>query len=329
MWLGGDAAISVDLGAGRILWLFGDSFIALDSSSSRAKSAMVHNTIALQQGYDPVSASLLYYSGHSGSSPAPFFKESNDWYLWPRDGVRIGGSLLLLFARVRPAQGGLGFEEFGWTAAVVQNPDDAPAQWNISYTAAPTNYSNLATIPATLVKTPDFLYAYMAGSPNPHSVTLARWPLSDAAAGTLASPQWWTGNSSGWRTAGAAAQPIQAAQLFDAQTEFSVYYDSTARKYIEIQTDGFGSANLAYRMADSLQGPWPTMQDFYRPPEFGSPNIMMYSARVHPEQRAEQRAEQQAAGMVITYNVNSFDFATLVGNSNLYYPKVVIARVGR
>jgi hypothetical protein len=322
-WLGGDAAISVDLGAGRTLWLFGDSFIALDSTFSRAKSTMVHNTIAIQRGYDPASASILYYRGHQGGSPAAFFNESGDWYLWPRDGIRIGDRLLIVFARVRAAQGGLGFEEFGWTAALVRNPDDEPAQWKYEFVPAPPpDKFNVATIPATLLRAGEFLYAYMAASANPHTVYLARWPVQDAASGVLAWPRWWTGartgERAGWRSADdSAAKPLP---LFEAQTEFSVVYDSSSRKYMQIQTVGFGAADLAYRSATNLQGPWSALQNFYRPPEFGASNIMIYSARAHPE--------QQAAGLVVTYNVNSFDFGELVRDPEIYYPKVLIFRTG-
>ena len=35
LWLGADAAFSVDLGRGRVLWLFGDSFVASKSAETR------------------------------------------------------------------------------------------------------------------------------------------------------------------------------------------------------------------------------------------------------------------------------------------------------
>ena len=316
-WLGGDAASSIDMGVGRVLWLFGDSFIALDSTSSRKKSTMVRNTVAVQYGYNPSSASILYYWGLRNKTPADFFKESDDWDLWPRHGVQIGRRLLIFLARVRTVKEGLGFQEFGWTVAVVHNPGNEPLRWKFKFVSLPPSKLNMVMIPATLLRSEEFLYAYMVGEPNPHTVYLVRWSTNDASAGILTSPQWWTGNHSGWRVAhDTTAKPIP---LIDSQTEFSVHYDSTTGKYIQIQTVGFGAADLAYRSADSLHGPWSSLQRFYRPQEFEFPRVIIYSARTH--------VEQQAAGLVVTYNVNSFDFGELVRNSNLYFPKVLVAHI--
>ena len=57
-WLGGDGASSVDLGNERVLWLFGDSFIGRGESRNRDDAFIVRNSIALQQGYDPSSATI-------------------------------------------------------------------------------------------------------------------------------------------------------------------------------------------------------------------------------------------------------------------------------
>ena len=317
IWLGGDAASSIDIGDGRVLWLFGDSFIALDSTSSRRKSTMVRNTVAVQRGYDPSSASIQFYRGLRNNTATDFFKESDDWDLWPRHGVRIGEHLLIVLARVQSVEEGLGFQEIGWTVAVVHNPGNEPPQWNLEFVSTPPSPLDMTMVPATLLRSGEFLYAYMVGGPNPHPVYLARWPANDAAAGILTSPQWWTGNLSRWKVADdSIAKPIR---LFDGQTEFSVHYDSTTGKYIQIQTVGFGAADLAFRSADSLQGTWSALQRFYRPPEFGYPEVLIYSARTH--------VEQQAAGLVVTYNVNSFDFGELVRNSNLYYPKALLVHI--
>src|SRR5580658_5611046 len=69
LWLGGDGVYSVDLGHGRVLWLFQDSFIATSPAHVRSAATIVHNTIAIQNGYDPTTASIQFYWANSGNSP--------------------------------------------------------------------------------------------------------------------------------------------------------------------------------------------------------------------------------------------------------------------
>ena len=60
-WLGADAALSVPLASGRTLWLFGDTFIAESNAHVRSESKMVSNTVAIQTGEDPRTASITFH----------------------------------------------------------------------------------------------------------------------------------------------------------------------------------------------------------------------------------------------------------------------------
>ncbi|TFG37176.1 MAG: hypothetical protein E4H39_02645, partial [Syntrophobacterales bacterium] len=60
-WLGGDGASSIDLGKGKLLWLFGDSFVNQGTSGGRRDAAIIRNSIAIQEGYDPSAASVNFY----------------------------------------------------------------------------------------------------------------------------------------------------------------------------------------------------------------------------------------------------------------------------
>lgn len=71
-WIGGDGAYSVDLGSGRILWMFGDSWIDTTGLGRRENAVMVSNTLALQEGYDPVSAKIQFF-WHNRSGVAKAF----------------------------------------------------------------------------------------------------------------------------------------------------------------------------------------------------------------------------------------------------------------
>jgi hypothetical protein len=51
--LGSDGAFSIDLGNGRTLWLFGDTLVVKKAGDTRKTAAFLHNTVAIQSGYDP------------------------------------------------------------------------------------------------------------------------------------------------------------------------------------------------------------------------------------------------------------------------------------
>ena len=77
-WLGGDVAYSIDLSQGRVLWLFGDSFIANKPGKTRRQSAFVHNSIAIETGYDPAHASMKFYWPESNGKPSECGSRSSE-----------------------------------------------------------------------------------------------------------------------------------------------------------------------------------------------------------------------------------------------------------
>ena len=114
-WLGADGAASIDLRNGRVLWLFSDTFISRDSLRDRQNSKLIHNSVAIQNGYDPGAAKIrFYYKTGDDQQPAPFFHVSPEYWLWPGHGALVGGRLVLFFMKVREAANTLGFEVFGW-----------------------------------------------------------------------------------------------------------------------------------------------------------------------------------------------------------------------
>ncbi|MGA2661274.1 MAG: hypothetical protein ABSH34_27655, partial [Verrucomicrobiota bacterium] len=73
----------MDLGHGRIAWLFADTLIDPSGKHDRHGAAFIRNSIAIQNGYDPASASIRFYWGRKGGGPASFFPETQaEWY-WP------------------------------------------------------------------------------------------------------------------------------------------------------------------------------------------------------------------------------------------------------
>ena len=173
-WLGGDGVYSVDLGQGRVLWLFSDSFIATSSANTRSASRIVRNSIALQTGYDPATASRRFFWSASGNGPDAFFIDPNSpkWF-WPAHGVRIGNMLLIFLTEIHPGTGGLGFAGSGWKAVAVDNPDATPDQWHVRSLVAPNQFS--LVVGSSVLVIGNYLYAYSHSEIDNNILVLPRF----------------------------------------------------------------------------------------------------------------------------------------------------------
>jgi hypothetical protein len=63
--------------------------------------------------------------------------------------------------------------------------------------------------------------------------------------------------------------------------------------FIEVNTQGFGAADVVMRHAQILQGQWSKPQKRYRPPESDGPNPFVYAGKSHPE--------LTGADLIVTY----------------------------
>jgi len=312
-WLGGDVASSVDLGGGRVLWLFGDSFVAPGAERSRRAATMVRSTVAIETGTDPSRASMAFRWGTGAAgAPAAFFASEGGagTWTWPAHGAMVDGALVVFLMRVAAASGGLGFRADGWTAVRVDEPAIDPSRWTPLPLATPARSFGV-TFGASLLVRDGYLYAFGAEDET-HAVYLARWPAGAVARGDLRAPAWWT--PSGWIAQDALAA-LPAPLFRSGATELSVQTDPRGAGWLEVQTTGFGAATLDVRSAPELTGPWSPLATVDTPPESGRPGVLVYEGKGHPE--------LQGAQLVATYASNAGDFATLVADASLYYPRFV------
>ena len=314
IWRGADGAASIDLENGRVLWLFSDGFICGDTTMERKNSKMINNSIAIQNGHGLCPDSLKYYWDQSGQKPGSFFKVPGKSWFWTGHGGMIRDRLLVFLMDVRKVKSGLGFEVFGWHAVLVKNPHDDPSKWQKKYIKGARTFGTIAGSAAVL-KDEKFLYAYGAVEPGSHEVYLLRWKIEDAWQGNLQQPEWWIND--GWKVR-KSEMPVPEP-LFIGGTEYSVHYDKVLKKYIQIQSFGFGEGSLGLRMADSIQGKWTELKLIYKPDYSGIKKPFMYAARAHPELRSD--------GILVTYNVNSFDFGELIANHEIYFPRFILLKI--
>ena len=320
-WLGADDAYSIDLGSGRVLWLFADSFIATGTAGTRHKATMVRNSVAIQQGYDPSAASIKFYWGNKKRKPASFFPESRNLWYWPGHGIRIGKTLLIFLMQVRGSNTGLGFEVFGSQAIAIDNPDEEPSFWKVRWLHTPENALSIIIGSASVLQIGDYVYAFSAQEkPKGHAIYLVRWAVSKLMNNDLMQAEWWCGENEGWRAL--ILERRKPVIVFpEGQTEFTVHFEQKIKRYVEIQTVGFGAASLALRWAENLTGQWSNLQKFYTPAEANREGVFIYAGKSHPE--------LSGADLVLTYVVNHRDFGQLVDDLSLYYPRFLKGKLSR
>jgi hypothetical protein len=315
-WLGADVASTVNLGGGRILWLFGDTWIDPSGNGTRRGARMVSNSVAIQIGTDPTTAAMTFYWGRDADGkPTALFPNRGAESLWFGNGVRVGNRLVLFLARtLRNTGTGLGFEHVGWTAVMVENPDDEPSAWQVRDLETPPNPLGILVGFAGVVQRGDYVYAL--GSQNPvksHPIFAVRLPAEEVRRGNLCKPEWWAGESQGWIP---DSSNVQRWPLFEnGQSELSIHEDQVTGRFIEVQTLGFGSADVMMRAAPALTGPWSAPYMVYRPSEYYRPNVMIYAAKAHPE--------LTGGDIVLTYATNTFEFVEQLSDSLIYYPRFV------
>ena len=321
-WVGADGASSVILSDDRILWLFGDSWIDPSGMDTRRGAHMVSNTVAIQTGTDPTTASISFHWGEADDgSPTAFFPDRGAELLWPGDGVRVDDRLVVFLARtVRGGGGALGFRSPGWTAVIVENPDDEPPAWRIRSLETPANPLGVLVGFATVLELDGYVYAIGPQDPvKTHPVFAVRWPRERVLDADLLDPEWWAGERLGWVPDSSSAPRWP---LFEnGASEMTIHWDRASRRFLAVQTEGFGSADVVIRDAPALVGPWSATQLMYRPPEYGRASVMIYSGKAHPH--------LTGGDLVLTYSTNTFSFAEQLKDGSIYYPRFVrLSRCG-
>ncbi len=314
-WVGADVASTVDLGRDRTLWLFGDTWIDPSGTGTRRGARMVSNSVAIQTGTDPSTSSIAFYWGRTADgSPAALFPDRGGERLWFGNGVQVGDRLVLFFGRIRSTNTGLGFESAGWTAVMVNNPAAEPPAWRVTPLETPSNPLGVVVGFGAVLRLGGHVYAF--GSEDPvksHPVYVVRWPAAEVRRGNLMQPEWWAGERLGWV---ADSSDVPRWPVFEnGGSELSVHFDEATKRFIAVQSVGFGAADVAMRAAPELTGPWTPPRMVYRPPEYYRPNVMIYAAKAHPR--------LTGADLVLTYATNTFRFSEQLTDSLIYYPRFV------
>lgn len=316
-WLGGDAAISVDLGDSRILWLFGDSFVDPAPPYARSEAAFVRNAIAVQIGRDPARAGMVFlWRTDASGAPASFFPEDGKDWFWPGGGLVLAdGTLALFLHRLRETGDAppLGFESAGYALALIANPADPPESWRGRIVPGPA--LPFDAVPGAALIRDDRAVAVLATrSKGGPAGMLVRYDEAALARGDLAG-EWWTGSA--WVAAHAVPPGGPAIVIDDAGSESSL--QPTPCGFLHVASLGFGASVIAARTAPDLTGPWSAPTTLLKPPESSGPRPFVYAGRAHPA------LPRRHGALFVSYVANAFEpdaLTTPAGERDLYWPRL-------
>ena len=324
-WTGADIAFSVPLTDNKTLWLFGDTWIGKIRAGKHVDSAMVNNTIAIQEGKDPVNANLEFYYPVNHGKPSPFITPlAGKGFFWLDHGGIVTKKGLFLFMNrvIKPLGNGSvwDFKSVGLTMACIRNPEDHPSQWRIIQRNIPwirfSPNGNEIIFGQPLLKADGMIYIYgleVDVKARNRYLVLAR--VKDDR---LEDFNDWAFYFNGkWQ-----ADFTKASRLADRfGAELSVSYQPAIHKYVAVYTELGLSKNIMIRFAPAPEGPWSKPHVVYVCPEMDwSRDYFCYAAKGHPELSVREDE------LLITYACNANDFWKMASDARIYWPKFLRVR---
>jgi hypothetical protein len=338
-WTGADGIYSIPLSGietpegnpeEKTLFLFSDTFIGEVENNERLNSSLVNNTYAVLYGNEPLEQNADFFWGRNQSNQPdalfiPNTPQSNpgDWY-WMMDGIAMEDSFRVFALRLQTGSGGLfNFELVG--VALISFQLDALDSIQIHRQIdTPLYHKNeeegweivlgQAIMPMTeRSKNPEadgYIYVYgPKNSSGPKEMVAARVLSGNIT--DFSSWRYWNGTD--WGESIEDCAPITN----NISQEFSVSPLGDGQ-YIAVFQIG---SNVAIRLGESPVGPFGVLQNIYDCPEvLEDPDIFVYNAKAHPHL-------SQADQLLISYNVNTFDFWDHFSDAGIYRPRFITMTV--
>lgn len=329
-WTGSDGIYSIPMnmsekpGGQNHLILFSDTFIGkVDSNKKRYDTKMVNNTLAYLKGNRPAEDSISFmWNNQESAAPASMFVPNTPnakagEYYWLMDGIKIKDTVHVFALRVFTTESGaaMGFDLAG-SAVLSFNLSAENRPVNVRQTECPFFTKNgsshsvmgQAILPNTRESgniNPDgYIYIYGPKSGSTKELLAGRTKPEDI----LNFPKWEFWNGSQWTGDFMAAAPITN----NLSQEFSV--SEVNGKYMVVFQTG---SSVAVRMGDSPVGPFGFFSEVYRCPETDiSDNVFVYNAKAHP-------SLSDNGSVLVSYNVNTFDFLENINNADVYRPRFI------
>ncbi|MFB3896046.1 MAG: DUF4185 domain-containing protein [bacterium] len=321
-WTGADGAYSTPISDNVTLWLYGDSWIGDLVNGKHSGGTMVNNTIAIQNGKNPKTATLnFYWHTDTEGKPVSFITpaDGNGWF-WPQATILVNSKLYIFLSQIISIKGKpdsiWNFQGVGTWIAEVLNPLDNPNDWKINQYHVPFGkFREKGTFSFGPALLQDNNYIYIYGCKDEprqwfigRNMIIARVPATQITDFN----QWRFYHQGSW-----IKQPDRSSYLFNALApEYSVNYIPYLKQYVCVYTELGMSEKIILRTAAKPQGPWSQPHTIYRCPEVSwNTTYFCYAAKAHPE------LSLSSDELVITYVCNSNDFWQMAADSRIYFPK--------
>jgi hypothetical protein len=320
-WTGADGAYTTALANGITLWLYSDTWIGDVVDGKHKDATMVNNTIALQQGKKPTTASVKFFWGTTkDGKPAAFFKpdDGKGWF-WIYDGIVADGKLyLFLMQTIKTEQDSVfGFKHIGTWLGEIENPKDDPSNWQVKQHKVPYGrYSENGNMffGSAVARDRDFVYIYGADEDwskgmSGRSMIVARVPHDKM----VDFKEWRFFRDGEWQD-----DVTNISKFFNGiSTEYSVCYQPGIKQYVAVYTENGMSKNILMRFAPSPVGPWSSAYKVFEcPDEKWHKTYFCYAAKAHPE-------ISETDELIVTYVCNSKDFWQMAADASIYRPRFV------
>ena len=317
-WIGADGNFAVTLTNGLTLWLFSDTFIGEVQSDHRTNVVMINNSAAWQHGTDPKTARVEFFYGHTSdvklaSLVAP--ADGKGWF-WLFDAALLRGKLYLFLNQIERTEekSAFGFRQTGTWLGEVSNPFAPPTQWSVKQTKLPFGQFGAGderSFGSALLVTNGLVYVYGTHSQRSgKAMILARAPETELGDFT----RWQFRATNGWSTNFAECADLCPR----VANEYSVSWLPALKRFVLVCTEGGLSAKIITCTAQDPWGPWSAPSVAFECPEpKWSKEFFCYSAKAHP---MLSRADNE---LIVTYAANSFDFAQVLNDTRLYWPRSV------
>lgn len=340
-WTGADGIYSIPFNGNeqnnqqnnKTLFVFSDTFIGpVDSITGQRLSPtfMVNNTYAILDGNNPITDRIeFYYRTDSNGEPisiiAPNTENSqdDDWY-WLMDGIAINNRFYLFALRMEHennGQAGFNFAVAGVSLISFELTDDNeisnveeidtplffehPDGWSVVYGQAILS----KTIDSGSPNPDGYIYFYGAKDGNGiKEMTVGR--VLEGFIDDFSNWEFWDGNQ--WSSNIEDSYTITQ----NISQEFSVTQLSEELYIAIFQLNGLGN-EVAYRLSNNIQGPFGFFNPVWSVPEVElDPDYFPYNAKAHPHLSDNDE-------LLISYNLNSFDFWDHFSDGGLYRPRFI------
>ncbi len=339
-WFGADGIFAIPLNGSdstssdtdSTMFLFSDTMLG-DIVNGKLKPGfkMIHNSVAYMKGVSADTGSIRFVWDSTGDrkSESVFIpntaKTQQGDYYWMGDGFvnqELNNNIYVFGHRVRNiSTAAFGFKEVGNTIIVIPHSSRAPFK-ELRQLDMPAVYEGDDDNQYASFGVSVFVNTREAKAPNPDgyiyiyglrgkekNLLVAR--VKPASFENFNEWRYWDGNN--WN----ADIKKVANTTSRASNELSVTPLRDGRYALVFQTDGIGST-VGLRLGTSPIGPWGPVIKLWDCPEVKmSKNIITYNAKAHPNL-------SKPGELLISYNVNSFDFfKDIMLYPDLYRPRFI------